>query len=461
MINKSIKEINAMICGELYLNNTNPDDYINGVSIDSRKIEKGNIYFALKGEVSDGHLYIESAIDNGAKLIIASDVSKINDRAPFIIVDDTTRALQDLAASYRDMLEGLFIGITGSNGKTSCKDILCAALSSAYKTQKTQGNHNNELGVPLTILSFDEDSECYIVEMGMEAIGDIHFLERMVKPNVGIVTNVGTAHLTTFGSMDNIGRGKLEMMDVLKDKALFIYNGDDSILNKMIKEKDESRLTVKRFGENDCNDIYITEFSQDYKKIYFSTNLSHFTYSIEILGKHQAYNAMAAIMVCKSLNMSDEDIQKGFEMIENTGMRNELLKIKECTILNDAYKSNPQSSLAALSTFESFDSPYKIVVFADMLDLGDTTNQIHYDLGKDSLNYTYNELLLYGDLSRYTYEAVKENDENRLVKCFNTHKEIADYLRPYLNKECMILFKGSRGMALDKVIDLLKGDNDE
>ncbi len=457
MITKTIAEINAMINGDLYLNDIDSNKQVKGISIDSRNVTPGNIYLAIRGAKADGNDYSANALAAGAALIISDNADKMIDGVAYIIVEDSIKALQELATAYRKCLRGKVIGITGSNGKTSCKDILAAALSATYKTQKTMGNHNNELGVPLTILSFDEDSECLIVEMGMEQQGDIHFLKAMSAPDIGIVTNVGTAHLLTFKTMDNIGRGKLEMMDVLADNQLFIYKGDDAILSRMILEKDQRRLEVKTFGNKATNDLYLKDFKQSGDGICFKTNESDYEFKLKILGRHQADNALAAILVAHHLGLNNNQIQAGFDTLENTGMRNELIRINKCLILDDSYKSNPQSAKAALATFEGFKAPYKLVVMGDMLDLGPDTQQIHYQLGKDALDYTFDEFLGYGELSKKMIEGVEDNS-NRKCVYFETHEALFNYLKPYLNTDCMILFKGSRGMALDKVIALLKGE---
>lgn len=455
MINKTIREIHEMIGGELILNGVSEKNTVAGVSFDSRAIVKNNIYIAIRGDNVDGHTFTKSAFDKGAGLALICDRTFVDDEHAFILVDDSVKAMQKLAAEYRKLIKGKVIGVTGSNGKTSLKDILAAALSSRFKTQKTQGNHNNEIGVPLTLLELDEDVECAIIEMGMENMHEIDFLNQMVHPNIGIITNVGIAHLANLGSIENIGRAKLEITNDLKKGDLFIYNGDDKILEKIIKEKDVSRLNVKTFGVSHKNNVYLSSFMQDDNVIRFKTNESNFQFSLETLGRHQAYNALAALICAKSLGLSDEEIQSGFDSIEMTAMRNELKKIGSCKVIDDSYKSNPQSSVAALETFAGFSAPYKLVIFGDMLDLGQNERKEHYDLGIKSLQYDYNELLLYGELSKATYEAVSENSDRKVMH-FDSQDELYAYLKPYLRMDCMMLFKASRAMALDKVVNKLE-----
>lgn len=457
MITLSIREIASMIDGELILNNCSEDDVVKGVCIDSRKIEKGNLYVPLLGERVDGHKFINDVESKGAILTLCSDDSYIPNEIAVIKVEDTLCALQQLAHQYRLSLNCKVIGITGSNGKTSCKDILAGALSAKYKTQKTQGNKNNEIGVPLTLLSLDKDTEVAVVEMGMENKDEIHFLNKIVEEDMAIVTSVGIAHLENLGSIENIGKAKLEIVDDLKANSVFTYYNDDPILNKlMMTKKIPNGVSVKTFGTSESNDMYLTSIKQDVNGIYFSTNLSDFVYHIDILGKHQALNAMAAIVIAKALELSDEEIQEGFNSIEKTSMRNELMHIDKCTILNDAYKSNPQSAKAALDTFHEFEHPYKIAVLADMLDLGNTTNSLHHDLGYGLNKYGLQEILCMGELSKYIMEGAKESCPNTVIHHFNDRDELFAYIKDYVHKDCMILFKGSRGMALDLVIDKMK-----
>ncbi|MDD3049344.1 MAG: UDP-N-acetylmuramoyl-tripeptide--D-alanyl-D-alanine ligase [Bacilli bacterium] len=462
MITLSIKEIASMIDGELILNSMSADEMVKGVCIDSRKIEEANMYIPLLGEKVDGHKFIKDVEKKGAVLTLCSDDQYIPEHMALIKVKDTLQALQQLACNYRKSLSCKVIGITGSNGKTSCKDILAGALSAKFKTQKTQGNKNNEIGVPLTLLSLDNDVEVAVIEMGMENREEIHFLNKIVAQDIAIITNVGIAHLENLGSIENIGKAKLEIVDDLKQGSLFIYNGDDQVLDKLMETKRiPEKVQVETFGNSKKNGIYLTSLTQDENGIYFSTNLSGFTYHIEILGEHQALNALAAIVVARNLGLSEEEIQRGFLTMEKTSMRNELMHINKCTILNDAYKSNPQSAKAALATFHMFKHPYKMVVLADMLDLGNTTFSLHHDLGFNLSNYGLQEILCMGDLAKYIEEGARQACPDAIIHHFEDRESLFVYLKDYVNKDCMILFKGSRGMALDLVIDKMKEYGDE
>jgi len=456
MITKTIQEIASMLEGTLILNDASLEDVASGVFIDSRKAIKNGIYIPIVGERVDGHTFIKDVENKGAILTLCSDETFVPKHMACILVKDTVEALQLLAKNYRKTLDATVIGITGSNGKTSCKDILAGCLSSKYKTQKTSGNHNNEIGVPLTLLDLDEDCEMAVIEMGMENLEDIHFLNAMVNQDISIITNVGIAHLENLGSIENIGWAKLEIVDSLHENDLFVYYGDDAVLSKLMHTKKiPEGVKIETFGNGINNTLCLKNLRQDENGIYFSTNRSDFTFHIDILGEHQAHNALAALLCGYHLGMCEEEMQAGFDKMEKTKMRNELMQIKNAKILNDAYKSNPQSAIAALDTFELFKAPYKIAVLADMLDLGPTTNTLHYDLGYALKNYTLNEVVCMGELGSHIAQGAKDST-NAKVMHFNNREEVSEYLLPYVNEDCMILFKGSRGMALDLVIDTLK-----
>lgn len=456
MINKSLNVIAKMLDTELLDKNFN-DTIVSGVCIDSRNVKENNLFVPIKGLNTNGHKYIKNAIENGA---VATLWNKDEPNPPtnigVILVDDTVKSIQDLAVSYRNMLSAKFIGITGSNGKTSTKDIIGGVLSVKYKTQKTMGNYNNELGVPLTILSLDDDCEVAVVEMGLEKKGDLLFLKDMVKPNVGILTNVGPIHIENFNCVEEIADAKLEIVDCISDNGLFIYNGDDELIKGAVKKiKINNTLTVKTFGKQQVNNLYCSNIEQDEQGVTFKTNGEvNDTFGINMLGKHQAVNALSAILTAKYFDLTNTDIKEGLINIEKTGLRNELVEIKKCTILDDSYKSNPISTLAALDTFEVFNSPKKIVVLGDMVGLGEDEVKFHYEIGEKLSNYTVDELVVYGSLAKNIAKGAQGIVKS--IKMFDDKSLMIEYLSKYLDEDCMMLVKASRMMELDEVVEKLK-----
>ena len=450
MIVRSIEAIIRMLDAD-YIENGSIKEKVNGVCIDSRRVEPGHLYIPIRGANNNGHVFVNQAIEKGAKAVLweRQEPNPPKD-VVVILVDDTTKALQDLAKAYRHQLDMKVVAISGSNGKTSTKDILGSLLKVHYITQKTMGNYNNEIGVPLTLLSFDENVEAAVVEMGMENLGELSFLTHLVEPDMAILTNVGTAHLENLGSMENIAKAKVEIVESLKPGSLFIYNGDDAYLKKAVVDKlIPGYVRIKTFGEGANNDCRVSAISQKMDGLTF--DLNDVMYQLDMIGRHNAINAAAAYLAAVELGLSQVEIVQGFRSIEKTGLRNELISFGKCCILNDAYKSNPQSALAAMDTMEAFDYNYRIAVLADMLELGETSDQIHYQLGQDLAKYHVNEVITYGEMAGYIAQGAYAAGLN--VQHFKTKEDIVAYLKPYAEKECMILIKGSRGMRLEDIVE--------
>lgn len=458
MIACTIQEIQEMIGGELQVNQCSLETKVLGVSIDSRKIALQNIFFAINGDKVDGHIFLDDVYDRGATLAIIDNKDYQHRAIATLLVEDVVKALQTLAKVYRASLKAKVIGITGSNGKTSCKDIVSAMLSAKYEVVKTLGNQNNEIGVPLTLLRMAKTTDVAVLEMGMENLGDIHFLNELVKQDMGIVTNVGVAHLENLKTIENIGRAKLELLDGIVEDGLFVYYGDDAILQAVMQEKQTAKVKVETFGMTTNNTMYLTHFSQEYDRICFQTNRTDTIFSMKTLGKHQALNAMPAILCAYALGLQDEDIQAGLDTYVSTGMRNEIIKKEQMIILNDTYKSNPQSAEAAIDTFACIEAPYKIIVLADMLDLGSDEKAYHYALGEYVAQNDFDMLIGYGALAESIVEGARHIQPNKQYQLASSHEAIYTYLKPYCNQTCAVLLKGSRGMELDKVVDLLIGD---
>ena len=457
MINIKIKEaadiLNARCTG------CNLDKYITGVSIDSRNVTKDSLFIPIKGATVNGHSFVKDAIKNGA---IATLWNMDEPNPPLdiavILVEDTVKGLQELSRYYRNKLKTKIVGVTGSNGKTSTKDITAAILSQKYKTQKTMGNYNTEIGVPFTLLSLNEDCEAAVIEMGMERKGEIDFLTDLVQPAVAIITSVGLVHIDNFPSIEEIAKAKLEIVKGIKDGGLFIYFGDDRLIEETVRNTEINESIRKQtFGLNKNNTIWLKEFNQDLDGITIRVSDESFDeLHIDILGKHQALNAMAAILAAQEFGMNPEEIRSGLLKIEKTGLRNEVININKCKILNDCYKSNPVSINAALNIFELFKSKKKIAVLGDMLGYREMSHDIHYNVGENLLHYHIDELITIGKEAKYIAKAAKENTNIKSIVEFDTKEEAALYLKKYLSEDCTILVKGSRFLKLEYIANKLK-----
>ena len=374
-----------------------------------------------------------------------------------ILVDDTQQALSALAKKYRESLDLVMIGITGSNGKTSTKDILCSLLKRKYVTQKTHGNMNNEIGVPLTLLGLSDATQVAIVEMGMENRYEIDALTRLVQPDIAVITNVGEAHLENLGSIENIARAKAEIVHGLKENGVLLFNGEQDVLKLALWQEELPRgTTVKSFSHDERQDLFsYGDVTQDAGGISFHCNLLAQPASMNIYGKHQVMNALPCIYIARALGMSEAQILEGLADIEQTGLRCDLVALGAGYVLDDSYKSNRQSVLAALDTLCEFDIPRRIAILSDMLDMGDQAVRIHYDVGKALGRYPIDRVCTYGEMSRFIAQGAI-NAGVKDVTHYETKEALQEAVLEELDAPCILLVKGSRGMQMDSIVTYLK-----
>lgn len=457
MITGSLKKIQQMVMGkdlkEEYFNIK-----IKGVSTDSRSIKEGQMFVPLIGENFNGHRFIEDAFKKGAKAALWSENEPLpNIDIPLIIVDDTLLALQRLAKSYREELNVKVIGITGSNGKTTTKDITASLLSLKYKTKKTMGNFNNHIGCPLTILDLDEDTEMAVIEMGTERFGEISTLTSIAKPDVAIITSIGDAHLENLFTKENICKAKLEILEGLHPDGLFIYFGDDPTLKKELKNYAIKHKTLT-YGMEKHNDYQIEIDNMDENGISFTLKAPvKKDFYLPLLGKHNVFNALAAIIVAQHFDIPIESLQEGFNNIDKTGMRDELIHAKGFTILNDAYKSNPDSLLVQLETLYSMkDYSQKIVVIGDMLGLGDSEIKLHKEVGEAIDEKEIDYVITIGPLGKYVSESAKNKLGKNRVFHLNSKSEVVEKVKEIIKPKSIVLVKASRSLELEDVVNALK-----
>lgn len=458
MIKKNLKEIQELSCGYDLLQ-AFYDTIIWGVSTDTRTIENGNLFVPLIGDNFDGHKFLDKAIENGALAALwQKDIPKPDIDFPFILVHDTLLALQTLAKNYRNSLKDIkVIGITGSNGKTSTKDILDGILSTKYKTKKTIGNLNNHIGLPLTLLSLDEDTEISIVEMGTDGFGQIEEITNIARPDMALIMNIGASHLDLLKTKENVARAKFEILIGLKSNGLFIYNNDDQILEKVIGEYNIIQ-EILTFGKKDSSDFKIELLEESIDGINFNIIEKDMKHSLHIplIGRHNIYNAAASITVARQLNIDYKSIQKGLYNINPTGMRNEIIKRENFTILNDAYKSNPDSLLAALDTLYSIDGyRHKAVVLGDMLDLGEDIDILHKEIGPKIDNLRIDKIFTIGDLGKLIGESALINFNKENIYHSQTKEDLVSSILENIEEDTLILIKASRSVALEDVIKKL------
>ncbi|RHW34862.1 UDP-N-acetylmuramoyl-tripeptide--D-alanyl-D-alanine ligase [Neobacillus notoginsengisoli] len=462
MIRKTVKDITDMI---EVLNDTVSiaDILISGVSIDSRKIEKGQLFVPFKGEKVDGHKFVEGAIKNGAAAAFwQKDVPNPPEGLPLLIVDDCLVALQELARSYRKQLGVKVVGITGSNGKTTTKDMAASLLSLKYKVQKTEGNYNNHIGLPLTVLNLDEDTEVAVLEMGMSGRGEISFLTKLASPDAVIITNIGESHLLDLGSREGIAEAKLEILEGLKDGGLAVLNGDEPLLMERLSGLSES-VSVHTFGRTESNDMYPVGIAQSGRGNEFGINLSEQRFFLPVLGTHNIMNALAAMLVARHFSVPFEEMAEGLKSVKLTQMRMELSEGRNGEkIINDAYNASPTSVSAAIELVSNLDGfENKILVLGDMLELGPLEDEYHLKIGENLESGKINLVFTYGKLGAKIAEGAKKTLGAERVYSFTDKEMLSEELKKHTNAQTLVLVKASRGMKLEEVVASLEKESNK
>lgn len=454
MLELKLKEI-AKLCNGKLNNEKYEDIIIDVISIDTRTINLDDMYMPIIGEKLDGHLFIDQAFEKGARASFSKYGEYDNkDDKPIIWVEDTNQAFIDLATNYRKQLDLKIIGITGSNGKTTTKDLINNVLENNMVVKKTIGNLNNEIGVPRTILRFDRFTDIGVVEMGTDDFGQIEVLSKMTTPDISIITNIGDSHLEKLKTRENVCEEKLHIIDGLKEDGVFIYNNDDDILREQVNSLNIKQKTIS-FGKRQDSDYIIKNVESKVNGSSFYLNDKK--YDIPLIGSHQIYNSSVAIIVANLLNIDYEDISKGLSKKDLTKMRSELLSCDGFDILNDSYKSNPQSVKSSLETLDLLSNySRKIAVLGDMLDLGENEEQLHRDLGKILDPNKIDYVLLYGPLSKYIYEEAKKNFPMKHVFYFDTKDKLLDKAKYLVTKNSIVLVKASRSLRLEEIVESLQ-----
>ena len=454
MIKRTLKQIQEMVNGT-GLAAEFEDVVATGVVIDSRKITAGNLYIPIIGERVNGHTFSQEAVTGKGAVATFWQQNQPDMPAdiPVIVVENTQKALQQLAIAYKDDLDMKVIGITGSNGKTSTKDILASLLATTYKVHKTPGNFNSEFGMPLTLLMAPVDTEIAVLEMGMSGLGQIKLLSDMAKPDVSVITCIGEAHIEELGSRENISIAKFEITSGLAEDGLFVYHGDEPLLQERISEANPEFKMIS-FGDAPTNAYYPTSIGIDGNGMVFTMPQSDLIFNLSVLGKHNVMNALAAIAVARHFDVTFDAIKTGIANVEMSKMRMEITYAKNgLMIIDDTYNSSPTSVRATLDLLYSLtDFHTKIVVLADMLELGEHTVAYHEEIGAYINPNKVDILLTYGPLSIHTAHKAKAN----LVQHFDDKTALARELEALSCSNDVCLIKGSRGMALEDVINQLK-----
>lgn len=417
-----------------------------GANFDTRRIQKGELFVAIVG-ARDGHDFAEAAVASGAAAVLAS--RPLGENIPAIYVRDTVAALQDIARNYRRTLQIKAIGITGSVGKTTTKEMIAAVLQTTFVIQKTAENFNNGIGLPITVLGIDQACEAAVLEMGMNHFGEISLLTSIAQPDIAVITNVGRMHIENLGSEEGILQAKLEILEGLQPGGTAIFCGDIPRLYDAAKK--HHALT---FGLKEENDIRAVEIHSENEQVRFCTLAfgQKIPICLPVAGEHNVLNALAAVAVGLQCGVAAEQIAAGLADFKNTGMRQRKYDLGAWHIIEDCYNAGPESMRAALKVLSGA-SGRKIAVLGGMLELGDYAPREHYEVGRESAKYA-DLLFAYG---AYSEQYVLGANAAGLVQAwhFETHEALAEALKKTLRNGDTLLIKGSRGMKMERVLRLL------
>lgn len=459
MANWTLNEIAAATNGQLIVG----DDHlvVEGVSFDTRSLKQNDLFIPLTAE-RNGHDFVGAAIEKGAVASFWSDkVESAPDNFPIIKVDDTEKAFQDLAQYHMNKVKPKVIGITGSNGKTTTKDMVAAVASARYKTHKTVGNFNNHLGLPYTILNMEEDTDVLVLEMGMSEQGEIQVLSELAHPSIAVITMIGESHIEFLGSRDAISEAKLEIVKGMTDGTL-IYPGEEPLLNDKVMNGyvDANVSKTLTFGKNKNMAIYPIEIEAKLKQTVFRCNKApELICTLPVPGVYNVQNALSAILVGEEIGISISEAYLQLENFELTKNRLEWIDgLNKTTLLNDAYNASPSSMKAVLRYFQEIETPSrKIVVLGDVLELGEYSKQMHEDLSEAIDLNKIDRLVLYGDEMEALYKKLADLKTDTSLTHFTGDKQqLITHLKEILEPEDTVLMKSSLSTGMLEVVSALR-----
>lgn len=454
-----------------------------GVSINSRTVSKGELFICIKGERFDGHDFLADVIDKKVGGIILSNPEKLpkklaeklsekllkklpdnparTEEGPFVIhTPNTLKALQDLAGFQRKRFPFQVVAVTGTNGKSTTKEMIASILETKFKTLKTQGNLNNHIGLPLTLLKREPSHETGVLELGMSAAGEIKKLAEIAQPDIGVITNISEGHMVQLKSLKDIQSAKGELFQALTEEGTAIVNADDPLVLELTRSLRAKTVT---FGIDQPADVRASEIeSKDNLGFQFKVSLFDKTLSVRLpyLGYCNIYNALAALATGYSMGIQEEAMTSGLENYQRMSQRNEQIRHKGIDLINDTYNANPKSMTEALKTLDDFKTEgQRIFVIGDMLELGDRSIAIHQKLGEEIAGSKTNILVAVGELAGQAAKSAQTlaGKKIHILECTD-HQEAAEFLtRKAVSGDCM-MFKGSRGAAMEKVLQIFIAD---
>ena len=443
----SLGDIGNICGGKVLANNNEINIQPSSISIDSRKLERNSLFVALPGEKTDGHLFTSEALQNGASCIL---VERLPDSitGPTIQVKSVLTALQELATVYRRRLNIPVVGVTGSVGKTTTKEMIASVLEQHYSVYKTIGNLNNEIGVPLSVLSIGDRNDIAVIEMGISDFGEMSVLANIARPDYMLFTSIGASHLNKLHDLQGVFEAKTEALKFLSYGAKVFYNGDDPFLKKM-----KCPQTLISYGVGEHCDVYATDIAHyDNGNTELTIHLKDGVIRTRCnqYGDHMIYSILAASAVADELGLSTSEISHGISDFQPESHRSHIIKSGQFTIIDDCYNANPTSTKMALTSLAHFSSE-KVCILGDMLELGDQSSEYHRQIGAFAEKVGIRKIIAVGSQSSFICDGAGST-----AKSFNTVDELIAALPDFLNCGDTILVKGSRGMHLERVVDFLQ-----
>ncbi len=432
---------------------------VNALTTDSREATQGSMFVAIRGETTDGHLYISKAIELGAACILCDTIPSTSAQLPVICVKDTVKALGSFAAAYKRAIAPLTIAITGSIGKTTTKEFVASVLSEHFKTLKTPGNFNNHIGLPLTMLSLEETDRAMVVEMGMSSRGEIEYLSSLANPKIAVITNIGTSHIEHLGSREGIRDAKMEIVRGMEPNGALILNGDEPLLANV-----EGAYYVSR--HNPSAQFYISNVEQTENGSAFDLRVGGELYEsivIPAIGEHNVLDAAYAFAVGSLVGMGEYEIRRGLMNFRQTGMRQNVYRVRDFWILEDCYNAAPESMQAALKVLAQVAAGKggrRIAVLGEMREMGNYSETGHRNVGKAASELPVDLLYTFGQEASYIAQGALENglSPKRITQYedLNALEALAAELKKTVRSGDVLLFKASRAVALERVIAMLK-----
>lgn len=434
---------------------------LSSIVIDSRQAGPDTMFIAIIGENTDGHKYIKSAYDLGCRTFMVSqelDILDQLDGSSIVCVDNTELAMGQLAKYYKNKFDIPVVGITGSVGKTTTRDMVYAVVSKKFRTLKNEKNLNNQFGVPLTIFNLDSSYECAVIEMGMSGFGEIDYLADIVRPDIAVISNIGTSHIEHLGSQEGIFKAKMEISDYFSEDSCLIVNGDDEYLSKLRAEKDAISYSLCSFGKDWKNTIVLKSIENLDNKTNFVVKLEdkEEKFSIPTVGEHNVYNAMSAILVGLRLGMNIDEIRQGLMNFVATGDRQNIINTGKYLVINDVYNASPDSMIASLKVLALNKDRRKVAILGDCLEMGDYEEEGHRRVGLQSVRRS-DVIITQGKAARFIgIEAQEHGFDLSNIYHFDTKEELIEDLKNILEDQDAILVKASRGMAFEDIVNYLK-----